>query len=119
MMTLKMYGATVSPRAASAAGNRRRARRVAEILHATYGSPRHGNKDDPLDELVFILLSQLTPGPSFNRVYDRVKAAYSTWEPFLTMSLDEAKAAINDAGLSGPKAPGLKAIFQQLEDDFG
>ncbi len=98
---------------------RRRAHRVAVILHDTYGSPRHGNKDDPLDELVFILLSQMTTGPSFNRVYDRVKAEYATWDPLADMPLAQLKTLIKDAGLSGQKAPGLKAIFQKLRDDFG
>jgi endonuclease III len=107
------------PRQPSLATLRRRARSAARILHETYHSPRHGNKDDPLDELVFILLSQMTTGPSFNRVYDRVKDAYPSWEPFLAMPLDQVKAVIKDAGLSGQKAPGLKAIFQKLKDDFG
>src|SRR5437879_8250757 len=95
---------------------RRRARRLSQILHATYHSPHHGNKDDPLDELVFILLSQMTTGPSFNRVYDRVKDAYPTWEPFLAMPLDQVNAVITDAGLSGQKAPGLKTSFPKLRD---
>jgi endonuclease III len=112
-------GGVAKPRPPSRSTLRRRARSAARILHETYGSPRHGNKDDPLDELVFILLSQMTTSPSFNRVYDRVKEAYATWEPFLAMSLDEVKAVIKDAGLSGQKAPGLKAIFQKLKDDFG
>src|SRR6266446_1068470 len=68
------------------------ASRTAKILHANYGSPRHGNKKDPLDELVFILLSQMTTGPSFNRVYDRVKAAYPRWESLLAMPLAKVKA---------------------------
>jgi endonuclease III len=103
----------------SRAALRRRARRVAQILHATYGSPRHGNKGDALDELVFILLSQMTTGPSFNRVYDRIKAAYPTWDPFLDMPLALLKPSIKDAGLSGQKAPRLQAIFRQLKQDFG
>jgi endonuclease III len=78
---------------------RRRAHRAATILHATYGSPRHGNKEDPLDELVFILLSQMTTGPSFNRVYDRMKAAYPTWAALLELSLPKVKVAIKDAGV--------------------
>lgn len=61
----------------------------------------------------------MTTGPSFNRVYDRVKAAYPSWDPFLAMPLAEVKDVIKDAGLSGQKAPGLKAIFQKLKDDFG
>jgi endonuclease III len=98
---------------------RRRVSRIARILHITYGSPRHDNKDDPLDELVFILLSQMTTGPSFNRVYRRVKSTYPTWEPFLTMPLAELITAIKDAGLSGQKAPRIQTIFRKLKQDFG
>jgi endonuclease III len=98
---------------------RRRARRAARILEAQYSSPRHGNKDDPLDELVFIVLSQMTTGPSFNRVYDRLKASYPSWEPLLTMPVRSFKRLIKDAGLSGQKAPRLQTIFRRLKDDFG
>jgi endonuclease III len=69
--------------------------------------------------LIFILLSQMTTGPSFNRVYHRVKATYPNWESFLAMPLEDIKAVIKDAGLSGQKAPGLQAILQKIKDDFG
>jgi endonuclease III len=98
---------------------KRRARRITEMLHATYGSPRHGNKDDPLDELVFILLSQMTTQPSFNRVFDRLKGACPRWETLLGIRLARLKAIIKDAGLSGQKAPRLKVIFRKLKQDFG
>jgi endonuclease III len=89
------------------------------MLHAAYGSPRHGNKDDPLDELVFILLSQMTTQPSFNRVFDRLKTACPRWETLLGIPLARLKAIIKDAGLSGQKAPRLKVIFRKLKKDFG
>jgi endonuclease III len=112
-------GRTAEPTRPSTTALRRRAHRVAELLHDTYGSPRHGNKDDPLDELIFILLSQMTTGPSFNRVFDRVKAAYPSWDPLLDMPLDELRALIKDAGLSGQKAPRIQTIFRKLKQDFG
>jgi endonuclease III len=95
------------------------AHRAAEILADAYGSPRHDNKADPLDELVFILLSQMTTGPSFNRVYDRIKAESPTWNALADMPLAGLKALIKDAGLSGQKAPRLQAIFRKLKADFG
>jgi endonuclease III len=98
---------------------RRRAHRVAELLHEAYGSPRHGNKDDSLDELVFIILSQMTTGPSFGRVFDRVKAEHPSWESVAALPVAKLASLINDAGLSGQKAPRLKAIFSKLKDDFG
>ena len=73
------------------------------------GSPRHGNKDDPLDELVFILLSQMTTGPSYNRVFDQLKAACPSWDAVLEMPLERLQALIKDAGLSNQKAPRIRS----------
>ncbi len=98
---------------------RRKAHRVALALHAAYGSPRHGNKDDPLDELVFIVLSQMTTGPSFNRVFDRLKAEAKTWEAVLRMPPARLKAVIKDAGLSGQKSPRILSILRRVREDFG
>jgi len=89
------------------------------LLHEAYGSPRHDNKDDPLDELVFIVLSQMTTRQSYGRVYDRLKATYPSWEALLGLPLDEIKEAIKDAGLINQKAPRIKAILSKLKEDFG
>src|SRR5436305_11943966 len=89
---------------------RDRAHRAVTILHEVYGSPRHGNKDDPVDEAVFIILSQMTTHHSFNRVFDRLKLAVPRWEAVLEMSAAELQASIHDAGLSNQKAPRIKAI---------
>jgi endonuclease III len=116
----------VSPRAAAAerrvapiATLRRRAHRAASLLAGTYGSPRHGNKIDPLDELVFIVLSQMTTAPSFGRVYDRLRSATGGWTRVRQMPLRRLKSLIKDAGLSHQKAPRIKAILRKLEGDFG
>jgi endonuclease III len=98
---------------------RRKAHHVVEILAAQYGSPRHENKDDPLDELVFIILSQMTTHHSFNRVYDRLKVAAPTWDDVATMPTRRFRALIKDAGLSALKAPRVKAILRRLVRDFG
>lgn len=89
------------------------------MLSAAYGSPRHDNKDDPLDELVFIVLSQMTTHHSFGRVYDRLKARYSTWDQFAIVPMRTIRATIKDAGLSNQKAPRLKLILRRLRKDFG
>jgi endonuclease III len=84
-----------------------------------YGSPDHNNKKDPLDELVFIILSQMTTFPSFERVYSRLRQAAPRWDDVLDMPLRTLKRIIKDAGLSNQKAPRLKAIFARLKEDFG
>jgi len=99
--------------------SRRKAHRIAVSLSSAYGSPRHGNKDDPFEELVFIVLSQVTTHHSYGRVFDRLRGAVASWNELLVMPLRRLKALIKDAGLSGQKAPRLKAIARRLTADFG
>lgn len=98
---------------------RAKAHRVAELLAARYGSPRHDNKDDPLDELIFIVLSQMTTHWSFGRVFERLKADLPSWDSLLEVPIERVVALIKDAGLSGQKAPRLVAILNRLRMDFG
>lgn len=96
-----------------------RARRVVVALERRYGSPRLNNKDDPLDELIFILLSQMTTGPSYERVFDRLKTTLGAWDRLLSVATDDIRTVIADAGLSNQKAPRLVVIARRLYEDFG
>ena len=98
---------------------RERARAATTLLTKMYGSPDHNNKKDPLDELVFIILSQMTTFPSFERVYSRLRQTAPRWDDVLDMPLRTLKRIIKDAGLSNQKAPRLKTIFARLKEDFG
>lgn len=106
-------------RRASDVNHRRRASRIVERLAACYGTPRLGNKDDPLDELVYILLSQMTTSPSYSRVYDRLDGAVETWDGVLSMRQHRLVSLIADAGLSRQRAPRLKAILRRIRSDLG
>ena len=97
---------------------RDRSHQVARRLHGVYGSPRHDNKDDPLDELIFIILSQMTTHKALVRVFDSIKERYKTWEPLADMSLTKLKALIFNAGLSQNKAPRIKNILRKIRKDF-
>ena len=97
----------------------RRAHRIASLLHNTHGSPRLGNKDDPLDELIFILLSQMTTYQSFSRVYDRLKVVAGKWEKLIHMPLSRLKRLIKDAGLSHQKGARIKTILRGVKRGFG
>lgn len=92
---------------------------MTRLLKARYNSPRLNNKDDPLDELFFILLSQMTTGPSYERVFDRLKAAMPDWIGLLTVDVRTLARLIEDAGLSNQKAPRMIAIADALARAFG
>ena len=88
-------------------------------MKARYGSPLLNNKLDPLDELVFIMLSQMTTSPSYERVYDRLKCAIPRWQSLTEMSVSDIASLIADAGLSEQRANRLKVIAFRLGQDFG
>lgn len=92
---------------------------VCRRLEERYKSPSHGNKADPLDELVYILLSQMTTAPSFGRVFERLRSAVGDWSDLLSMPEASLKGLIADAGLSGQRAARLTAIAHHLESDLG
>ena len=98
---------------------RRRASRCVERLKTRYGSPRLNNKQEPLDELVFIVLSQMTTSPSYERVFERLKAAVPEWGILTEVSVSTVTSLIADAGLSNQRAVRLKLIADRLSRDFG
>jgi endonuclease III len=91
---------------------------ICRRLEGRYRSPAHGNKADPLDELVYILLSQMTTAPSFGRAYDRLRSAVPDWSDLLSMPESSIKVLIADAGLGGQRAARLASIARRLKSDF-
>ena len=98
---------------------RKRVRQSVDLLRAHYGSPMLNNKPDPLDELVFIILSQMTTAPSYERVYDRLKRSIPEWRLLKRTPISDLMTLIADAGLSGQRAQHLKLIADRLSEDFG
>lgn len=98
---------------------RKRAKKAALLLQKEYGSPRHGNKKNPLDELIFIILSLMTTHHSFNRVYNRLKKRIGNWECLLATRLNSLRSIIKDGGLSDQKARNIMRIVKRLKQDFG
>ena len=97
---------------------RKRVRRSIALLKRRYRSPLLNNKADPLDELIFILLSQMTTSPSYERVFDRLKMAFPDWQRLTTTPISDLRLLIADAGLAGQRARRLKQIAARLFADF-
>lgn len=98
---------------------RRYSARVVRILKKHYAQVDLGNKTDPLDELIFIILSQMTTSTSYVRVFDRLKAAFPKWDTLANVHLSLLKRIVKDAGLSNQKAPRIRIIVRRLIRDFG
>jgi endonuclease III len=54
-------------------------RAVCRALARDYGNPRLGNKSNPLDELVYIVLSTRTQDQTFRVAFANLKAEFRSW----------------------------------------
>jgi endonuclease-3 len=100
----------------------RRARVVGEVcsrLERTYGLPRLGNPEDPLDDFVFIVLSNKTSPAVAARTYEAVKAAFPSWDALLESDPRKLRALLKPAGLSRVKADQIRKAVRAIRRDFG
>jgi hypothetical protein len=58
-------------------------RQLARILAALYGTPNLGNKPDPTDELIYIILARHTCEDAHQRAYNFLRKRFRTWDDLL------------------------------------
>jgi endonuclease III len=90
-----------------------------ELLAQRYGNPRHGNKRDPLDELVYIILSTRTGEAVFRGIYRNLKKAFPSWDDVHGRRVGEFHRILAPGGLSSLKSYQLLGIFSALRREFG
>lgn len=92
---------------------------VALSLSAAYGDQTHGNKMNPLRELLFIICSLQTNEALYQSTYASLTSRFPTFRQLAQASEDEIVAAIVRGGLARQKARTIRAILLRLESDFG
>ena len=88
-------------------------------LEARYGSPRHGNPTDPVDDLVFIILSNRTSATIAKAAFRELKARIGSWEKLLRLGEGELTQILTPTGLSAKRSAHLRGIIRRLIADFG
>lgn len=94
------------------------AKRVVRELTGTYGLPRHGNPADPVDDLVYIILSNRANIEAAQEILLQLRRLFPSWKDALS---DEKtlQETIRPLGLARKRAASLLSIFRRLIHDFG
>jgi endonuclease III len=92
---------------------------LTQTLAATYGTPDLGNKPDPVDELVYIILSRRTREGAYQAAYDALKSRYPRWENLTEAPSAEIEETIRFSGLGRRKAQSLRQALGALVTRFG
>lgn len=92
---------------------------VSSRLSKEYGDPRHYNKSDPLDELIFIILSAKTTEASYLRTYDALKNAFDDWFHIHDTPHGFVAHIISSGGLSDKKEAQIRALLDDIKERTG
>lgn len=96
-----------------------RVRRVCTRLESHYGRPRLGNPKDPLDDLIFIILSNRTSPARATGAYKLLKQANPDWEGIIRRPESWLTARLEPIGLSKKRSAQIRSILREVRRDFG
>ena len=99
--------------------DKRVVRRVCEILERTYGRPRLGNPKKPVDDLIYVILSNKTSPQMAQTTFGRVKQRFSNWEDITLSSASVLHRILRPAGLATVKSRQIRAMLKTIKADFG
>ncbi len=94
-------------------------REVARILSLLYGTPRLGNKEDPVDELVYIILARKTREGAYQDTYKKLKHAFPSWDRLLSAPRRRVEKLVYSGGLAAKKTDSLFGALGRLKETFG
>lgn len=93
----------------------KRVREVEARLRAVYGQPRHHNPVDPLDDLVFLVLSRMTQEVKYVRTYRALRDRFPTWGAVMEATALDLEDVLTDAGLAPTKRAHVQAILREVK----
>lgn len=94
-------------------------REIARILAVLYSTPTLGNKADPTDELVYIILARHTREDAYNQTFELLKNRFPQWDDLLNSPRRVVERLVYSGGLSKKKTSALYTALAALKHTFG
>lgn len=94
-------------------------REIARFMAILHGTPDLGNKKDPVDEMVYIILSRKTREDAYQGAFTVLKRRFPTWDELLDADRDEVEALLSSSGLGDKKTASIFGALSRLKERFG
>lgn len=94
-------------------------KKIITTLEKYYGVPKVDGFLEPLDELIFTVLSQNTNDRNRDRAWQEFKKNFPSYESILNSSQKKLERAIRVAGLAEQKSKNIIAILKKLKEENG
>ncbi len=95
------------------------ARKIYDRLLNVFGLPEWRTALSPMDELVSTILSQNTNDRNRDVAFDRLKAAFPTWEGVRDADQQAVIECIRPAGLANQKGPRIQSVLKEITAERG
>lgn len=92
---------------------------VCRALEGVYGASRLGNPKQPLDDLVYIIISNKTTPWMARMTFRRLKDRFHTWDDVLASPPAVLRSILKPAGLSTVKSRQIRGTLRKIKRDFG
>ncbi len=99
--------------------DRRRFRTIAQRLERAFGPLEAPRATDPLDELIWTVLSQHTSDPNAERAFHALRAAFPTWDQVVAEDPAAVADVIRSGGLANTKAVRIQGILREIAEREG
>jgi len=93
---------------------------IANRLHGEYGSPTHGNPSDPLDDLIFIMLTRRTPISKARAVYECLRTQEKgSWEAVHEKGRPYLSSQVRELGMGNQRVDDILEVLERIRNEFG
>ena len=94
-------------------------REVTEALVEEFGRPTLGNKKNPFNELLYIILSSRTPPDNYQETYRSLRREFKTANGIAEARAEYVAKTIEPGGLQNKKAHAITEIASRLKETYG
>lgn len=92
---------------------------VCSMLRERYGISRLGNPEDPLEDLVYIILSNKTSPATAQLVYSQLKEVFHDWDAVVTQPKAVLYSTLRPAGLAAIKSEQIRGTLMRVREERG
>lgn len=89
------------------------------LQRAYAADDRLGNKTEPVDELVYIMLSRRTRDKQYRQGYDALRKAFPRWQRLLDAPVARVEDVLRPMGFAKQRGDHLVDALRQIRRDFG
>jgi endonuclease III len=94
-------------------------RQICSVMEKEFGSPRLGNPSNPVDDLIYLVLSNRTQPKMAQQVYRALKSLRRSWDEIAMLPKRTIERTIQPAGFADIRSGQISGTLRAIKHRFG